>query len=691
MNSKVKKNFIYQIFYQIIIVFVPLVTAPYVSRVLGPDNIGIQSYYTSMTNYFIIFAMLGLNTYGNRTIAMVRDDKQVLNRTFSEIFFLHLIISCSIFILSILLIFLIPKNDKLIYILNLISVFSSIFDINWFYYGLEDIKNIVKKNLFVKLISTMIIFIFVKNSNDLWIYCFSLSISQFIGTIILWFGLKKKVKFVAVTIHDMLKHLKPLLILFLPLIAINLYKYMDKLMLYWLSSSTETGFYENAEKIVSIPNNILSAIGLVMLPYCSNLAAKKQVSLLEKQVNITLQILLFLTIPITFGLAAISFKLAPLYFGENFSPCGLLICLLSFTLFPLTISNVIRTQYLMPLKKDKEFIISLFSGAFVNLIINLLLIPYMKGTGAVIGTLFAEFTVCFVQIYYVKQKFEFKKIFSFLIPYIIFGLVMFLSVIFLSFSFNTSIISLLSLIIIGVIIYFVLIFPFLITIHFDWLIMLLENLKMKKICNFLIDLKLKKSLKKFKSKNIKYIFSFNNVHLCLENLLNNEFNSIFEEKFFKYLLTLHNKYDVCFTLVINQLDSFLLIDKKYYLELKNNLSWLKFSFYNYKNLPKKNIDKENNEFKSILFDKDNNLIIYDDEQNLTSINNKNNLKIFSYYNFFDESYNLIYISNLNLIVFTATENLFFDNNTIRYNEIINNVCNFFFILKKDDKKYKGEK
>lgn len=449
MNKRVKVNFLFQVVYQLVIIVVPFLTAPYVSRVLGAELIGTQTYYYTLANYFVIFAMLGLNTYGNRKIAMVRDNEYEKNKTFSEILILHFIISIIVCLLSFILLFFINPSEKIIFLINLITVVGAIFDINWLYFGLEKIKNIVIKNVIVKLISLIIIFAFVKTKDDLWIYSLSISASSFIGIVLLWGRITKYVKFIKVNFNGVIRHLKPLLVLFLPVIAINLYKYMDKLMIDWLSTRIELGYYENSEKIINIPNSILNALSLVMLPYCSNLAANNKIEDLVLMLKKTISIMIFISIPIMFGIAAIMSDFIPLYYGNEFEPCVNIIILLSLTILPMTIANIIRAQYLMPLEYDKEFIISLFSGALINMILNILFIPKYGAMGAAIGTVAAEYTVALIQVILIRKKISLIHSLLKNIPYIVVGFGMFCLVYFFPFQFESPILNIFIKIIVG--------------------------------------------------------------------------------------------------------------------------------------------------------------------------------------------------------------------------------------------------
>ena len=184
-----KVNIIYQFLYEILIIFIPLFTIPYVSRVLGAENIGLFSYTYAVANYFVLFANLGIKNYGSRTIAMVRNNKEDLNRIFSEILSVHIVFSIIItFIYLVLLSFGVEDNQN-IFLIQGIYVFAAIFDINWFFFGIEKFKLTVGRNTLVKILSVVLVFVFVKTQTDLWIYALILALSVFGGQSVVWFAL----------------------------------------------------------------------------------------------------------------------------------------------------------------------------------------------------------------------------------------------------------------------------------------------------------------------------------------------------------------------------------------------------------------------------------------------------------------------------------------------------------------------
>ena len=211
-KTSVKKNFMYQMVYEILILILPFITSPYIARTIGAEGLGIYSYSYSVANYFVLFSMLGLKNYGNRKIAQNRDDRKTLNDTFSNLVVLHICVSLLVSFVYIDYIVFIAEN-KIYALIQLLVVISSLFDISWFYFGIEKFKMIVTRNIIVKIVNIACVFIFVKRSEDLWIYCLIMALGMLISQVLLWIPLRNYVSFVKPKWKKIKEHIKPLLIL----------------------------------------------------------------------------------------------------------------------------------------------------------------------------------------------------------------------------------------------------------------------------------------------------------------------------------------------------------------------------------------------------------------------------------------------------------------------------------------------
>lgn len=421
--SSVKKNFIYNTSYQLLTILIPIITTPYISRVLGADKVGRYSYAYAVAYYFVMAIMLGLNNYGNRTVAKIRDDKEKLSRAFFEIYYMQLLGGILVSIVYIIYCLFYAKN--LISWIMLIYVLSAVIDINWFFFGLEKFRLTVSRNIFIKFATTTSIFIFVKTADDLGLYVLILMTGTFVSNLILWFFVKNEVFLCKIQLKDIKKHVKPNLILFIPIVAVSLYKYMDKIMLGILSDMSQVGYYEYSEKILQIPMALVNSLATVMLPKMSNLVATSKTGEENKYIETSIDFSMFLSTSLSFGLMGIAKEFVPLFYGQGYDTCvGLFYILLPSCCF-VAFSHVIRTQFLIPHNQDALYIKSVCLGAIVNLMINAILIPYYKAMGAAVGTFIAEGVVCIYQSIKTNKALNVTRLVKNIIPFIISGVIMY--------------------------------------------------------------------------------------------------------------------------------------------------------------------------------------------------------------------------------------------------------------------------
>ena len=456
MKSKVdgvKKNFFYQTIYELLILLLPLLTSPYIARVLGAEKLGIYYLSYAIAYYFQLFAALGIKYHGSRTIASVKDDRKKLNEKFSELLTAHIIVSIISLILYSLYSFFIVKDNALIAQIQILNIISTLFDISWFYFGIEKFKVTALTSSLIKILTVICIFVFVKKPSDLWIYTLIMSFGMLLTQIIMWKYLPKYVSFTKNKFKNCLYHMKPLFVLFIPVIALSMFHYMDKIMLGFFSTKIQTGLYENADKIITIPLTVIFSFSTVMLPRMSNLKSNNDFNKTEKYMKLSFQYMEWLALGMAFGLFCVADKFAIIFWGQEFAPCGSLIKILAFSLPFSTYASIIRTQYLMPNHKDKAYTIIMVIGAFVNLILNLILVYKFEAIGVAIGTLISEIVVCLMQIIYTRKKvkhIQYNKVF---LKYLIPSFIMILIVCFIDYLTPTNISMLILEIFIGGIIY----------------------------------------------------------------------------------------------------------------------------------------------------------------------------------------------------------------------------------------------
>lgn len=423
--SSVKKNIVYQTAYQLLNTALPLITAPYLSRVLGASNLGIFSYTSSMVSYFTLFAMLGTMNYGTRSIAAMQDNKDQRSRVFCEIYALQLSVSGIVFVLYLAYLLLLCSRYKLIACIQIIEIFSCALNIGWLFFGLEKFKVTVTRNMIIKVATVAMILLFVKDAGDLWKYVVIMLTGTAVSQLYLWFYVPKCVNLTKVTIKGVLRHLKPNIALFMPLLAMSVYHTMDKTMLGIMSSAEESGFYYNADRLINIPTNIISGVGTVMLPRITAMINSNREQEGKRLFATSLDGTVMISIAMAFGIAAISEEFVPVFFGDGYTPCIMLCKVMAPILIIKGFSLTVRTQYMIPFKMEKEYTKSVVVGAIVNVIANAILIPYLGATGAALGTLLAELSACIFLFIPVIKQINISKIFCNSFAYILFGLVMY--------------------------------------------------------------------------------------------------------------------------------------------------------------------------------------------------------------------------------------------------------------------------
>ena len=427
MKKSITKNYLYNLAYQILVMLLPLITTPYISRVLGANNIGIYSYTLSITTFFILFGSLGVALYGQREIAYHQNNKEKYSRLFWEIIILRfatMLISFIIYYFN----FINGSNEYSIYYKILIlEIISNVIDISWFFQGLEEFKKIVLRNTFIKIISLILIFVLVKTSNDLPVYFWIYVASLFFGNISLWFYLPKYLDRIKLKELRVFRHLKPTIMLFIPQVAVQLYTVLDKTMIGSIvSDKSEVGFYEQAQKIIKMLLTIITSLGVVMMPRVANFFANKDKEKIDENIKKSFRLVFLLSFPLIFFIFTSSDSFVPLFFGAGYEKTALIMKIISPIILFIGLSNVIGTQYLLPTKRQKEYTISVIAGSCINAVFNLILIPEYGAIGASIGTIIAELVVTGTQMYYTKNDFNFIKIIKIAQNYLIAGISMFI-------------------------------------------------------------------------------------------------------------------------------------------------------------------------------------------------------------------------------------------------------------------------
>lgn len=424
-KKSITKNYIYNMIYQVLTLILPLITTPYLSRVLGAEGIGIYGYTYAIVTYFILFGSLGVALYGQREIAYAQENVEARKKVFIEIIIFRFV---TVFIASIFYFFIFVNGAKyqIYYRILLLELIAAGFDISWFFQGMEEFKRTVTRNVLVRICSVTLVFLLVKTKEDLAKFTLIYSLADLIGNMSLWLYLPRYLKGVKVKNINVLKHLPQIVLLFIPQIANQIYKILDTTMIGKIvENKTETGYYEQAQKVIRLLLTIVTSLGVVMIPRMASTYASGDKEKIKNYLKMSFKFVFFLAFPIMFGIISISSSFVPIFFGKGYDKVIILINIISPILILMGMGNVLGTQYLLPTKKQKEYTISVTIGVVVNFILNYILIHLYESVGASIATVLSELVVVIAQYQYIKKEINFNNLVELGWKYLVSGIIMF--------------------------------------------------------------------------------------------------------------------------------------------------------------------------------------------------------------------------------------------------------------------------
>lgn len=403
-QKSIKFNFLYNILLQVSKVIFPLITAPYVARVLEPEGVGLFNFANTYANYFALFAALGVPFYGIREIAKVRDDIESQTKFVSEIISLLLVttILCVAIYLGTLL--LIPQLNEnfLIFILSALCLYITPFRIDWYFQGKEEFGYITMRSLVIKVVSIACLFIFVHEKSDLINYVIINAACTTINELWNYIKLYKTGVHPYLTL-DFKKHLKPLLVLFSSSVAISIYTILDTLMLGFMTDYNQVGYYNSATNISKSILPIATSLAAVVMPRMSYYTKTENWEEIKRLLKKSLDVVSFLCFPLMMGVIVIAPTFVPLFFGDKFVNAILPLQVVIGVVTAIGFNNLLGIQVLIGLGKDKLFLNAVLVGTFSNFFLNLLLIPYIGAVGAAIASVTAETLILFYEVYLVRK------------------------------------------------------------------------------------------------------------------------------------------------------------------------------------------------------------------------------------------------------------------------------------------------
>lgn len=449
--KKFFSNFIYQSIFQVVKIVAPLITIPIVSHALGPENVGLYSYTQSIAQYFILLSGLGMALYGQRTIAQFRDNKIELSKKFWELELLSVTTTLVAFLIYIII--FLNNSNHVVYILQGLTIIAVAFDISWFFMGIEEFKLTSLRSLLINILTVILIYFFVNDENDTYIYISIQTLGILFSQLIMWPFLKNEIMWIKPKARFIKKHFVMCIQYFVPQIATTLYTNLNKTLLGVFRNNTEVAYFSNAFTIIIVIRTFISTIDTVLLPQLSNLSFKKDEKKILSILKVSLNMQFYFTIPAMFGIIAVAPKLVPWFYGDSFHPVIQLVQVMAVLIVIVPMGMSISRQWLIPIGNLKAYNISIFVGAVAGFVFNLILIPKFGALGATLSLIISEFFVAFTRSYdfikTTKFKYEIKS-------FVIYGICSGIMLIFIVSSTNhmgSSALTSLIQIILGVIIY----------------------------------------------------------------------------------------------------------------------------------------------------------------------------------------------------------------------------------------------
>lgn len=402
-----KTNFLYNISYEIFRIVIPLISTPYISRILGSEGIGAYTLAHTYAEYFIMFAGFGFSTYAARELAYVRDEEDRLKSLFWEVFIARGGMLCIAVIVYIWRFFVEGNSSDLSSRICLIYLIASLFDISYYYKAIENFRAIAIRNMFIKIVALVLVFVFVKYPDDVWIYTLILALSEFVGQFVMILSLDKSIFHnVKINLANLKRHFRVSFTLFIPTIAIQVYTMLDKVMLGVFSTESEVGYYENAQKIPRLAASVASAIVSVTTPRMAYVYAKKDKGILLENFKRVFGLVSFLVFPMCFGLVGVSKSFSSWFYGVNFDGIDILVKVGSILIISLGWSGIFGNMILVATGNQKYYTISVYISAAVNMAMNVLLIPRYGAMGALIASVCAEVIGMIIMFYFSNRKFH---------------------------------------------------------------------------------------------------------------------------------------------------------------------------------------------------------------------------------------------------------------------------------------------
>jgi len=433
-EKSIKRNFAYSFIQTLAFSLFPLITFPYSSRVLGPEGTGKVVFTQSIVFYFVLLAGLGIGSYGVREAAKIRDNRRLLSVFVQEVWRINLASTVASYLLFLVALALIPyfsEYGRLLLVCSASIMFGMI-GVEWLYGALEEYRYIAIRSVSIQAVSIVLLFLFVKSSNDYLTYAAIGVISNGGSNILNFINSRKIIDWNCRGNLAYVRHLKPIFVLFSMNVAINLYATLDTTLVGFIAGDRAVGLYSAATKINKMVIPLITSLNLVLLPRLSYYSEKNESASFDMLIKKAINVVLMLSLPIASGLFLLSDSIVILFSGSAYTDAVPAMRILTPIIVAIALSNLFGMQLFMPLRKERLMLYSVICGAVSDVVLNLILIPHYGATGAAIATLVAESVVTIMLMYFARKYAKLSELFSELWQYAIATAVMCVTVSFVS-------------------------------------------------------------------------------------------------------------------------------------------------------------------------------------------------------------------------------------------------------------------
>lgn len=403
-----KKNYFFNLLLSLSNILFPIISFPYVSKMVGPTGVGKVQFITSYAQYFGLIAALGIPVYGIREIAKCKHDRKQLNVVFSElsaIYFLTSILLTTIYVVTLLSSSYFDQ-DRNMYLWSILLVALSFTSIDWLYEGLEQFRTVAIRSILVRVFSLILMFLLIRSSKDYYWYLLIIIFTALLNNGINMIRLHKNVS-VQFSGLNLKRHIKPLLLIFSTTIATSMYTMLDTVLLGFLSNTHAVGLYTAAVKLAKIALPIVTSLGMVLVPGLAKNLSQKNMDNVQLTLNKSFAFTAFFAIPIGFGLALLAPEFIRAFSSDKFLEATFAMQILSVLPLLIGYGYFFGFQILVPDGKDKEMLLSVLGGVFVGLVLNITLVPPLKHVGAALSNVLSELVVTALYFYFVKKHYSF--------------------------------------------------------------------------------------------------------------------------------------------------------------------------------------------------------------------------------------------------------------------------------------------